>query len=107
MCGRFAERLLAALAHVFASWRFPVVALSLLFFASTLMGALLLVPAGDDALGAFARDFKIWCFGYDPATGRLRTVYVVMLLADPILLAGLVTIVWWRPLHALLSLIHI
>lgn len=102
MSGRSAEHtLLAGLEHVFGSHRFPIVALSLLLSASAAMAAVLLVPDDAGEVGRIARELKVWCFGYDPATGRFETVYLVMLLADPLLLAAVVLAVWQRPLRAL------
>ncbi len=60
------DRLLTA---IFRGWRFPIITLSLLFFVTLLMGSVLIIPPGQSALAAFAEDFKIWCFGYDPETG--------------------------------------
>jgi len=54
----------------------------------------LFIPTGNDALGAFAASFKTWCFGYDPATGRIEVAYLVMMMVNPLILSGLVFVVW-------------
>lgn len=81
-----------------SSWRFPAVVLPLLGLVQLLLLALLVVPAEAGVLSRFAEDMKVWCFGYDPATGGLQPAYVLMVVVDPAILAGLVTVVWWRPL---------
>lgn len=81
-----------------SSWRFPAVVLPLLGLVQVLLLTLLLVPADAGVLSRFAEDMKTWCFGYDPATGGLQPAYVLMVVVDPAILAGLITVVWWRPL---------
>lgn len=87
-----------ALQRFFGSWRFPAVALPLLLLVQVAMAALLLVPASEGPFGRFAEEMKVWCFGYDPATGTVQRAYVAMFLVDPLLLGGIVMLVWWRPL---------
>jgi len=49
---------------------FPVFTISLLACWEVFLIGMLLVPPSPSAFGSFAEDFRIWCFGYDPATGR-------------------------------------
>jgi protein SCO1/2 len=60
------------------------------------------VPATPTAFGAFAEEFKVWCFGYDPAKGTLERAYVGLTLAEPLVLGLVITGVWWRPLRDIL-----
>lgn len=83
---------------VLSSWRFPLFAISLLVSGTLAMFAILLYPAAPDGFGAFAEDFKVWCFGYDPATGSLQWAYVVSTALQPLVLGALIIGVWWRPL---------
>lgn len=85
-----------------SSWRFPAVVLPLLGLVQLLLLGLLLVPADAGVLSRFAEDMKVWCFGYDPATGGLQPAYVLMVAVDPAILAGLIAVVWWRPLSKIL-----
>lgn len=87
------------LERLLGGWRFPVVALSMLGFASLLSGATLLVPPGDTAFHAFAQEFRAWCFGYDPATGHSQPIIVVMMLSEPLVLGAIVALIWWGPLR--------
>lgn len=56
------------------------------------------MPTGESALGAFAADFKRWCFAYNPATGSMQWIYVVMYTVNPILLAVVIVFVWYEQL---------
>lgn len=88
--------IVGSLQRFLGSWRFPVLGMTVLM-ATTFLGlAVLFVPPSNDALGAFAEDFKVWCFGYDPATGTMQWAYVVVFLVQPIAL-GLVTVALWAP----------
>lgn len=89
---------LRGLQRSIASWRFPALVLPLLVFVQLLLLSLLLVPEDAGPLARFAEEMKVWCFGYDPASGRLQPAYVVMIVVDPAILCGLVAAVWWRPL---------
>lgn len=91
-------RLLAVLHGMFAGWGFPVAALALLVTYKLLLLAVLFTPVDATALGRFAEEFKTWCFGYDPATGKMQPMYVAMMLTEPFALGGIIALVWWRQL---------
>jgi cytochrome oxidase Cu insertion factor (SCO1/SenC/PrrC family) len=80
---------------------FPAFALFVIAFWELLLVAMLLGPSGDAARGGFAEEFRIWCFGYDPATGRLNAGYVMAMMGPPAVIAPLLALVWWEPLRAL------
>lgn len=92
-------RILSRIQGFFSSWRFPALALSALGAFELLLVVMLLVPSSADALGAFAEEFRTWCFGWDPATGKMEWAYVAMMMAHPVVIGGLVAAVWWRPLR--------
>jgi protein SCO1/2 len=87
----------------FSGGAFPALALSLIFFYDLLLVGLLLAPGGESGLGAFADEFRVWCFGLDPATGRLEWGYVAGMTGPPLLLAAILALLWWEPLRALLA----
>jgi protein SCO1/2 len=64
---------------------------------------LLLVPAGPSGLGAFAEEFRVWCFGYDPETGRNDWAYVMAMITPQFLIGALITLVWWEPLREIVK----
>lgn len=60
-------------------------------------GFLLLVvfaPPGWEAWNAFAEEFKIWCFSYDPRTGGMEWMAVVIMLAEPVFIVGMLVLIW-------------
>lgn len=81
---------------------FPSFMLAALTFTQLLLFALLLIPAAPEGLGAFAESFKVWCFGYDPATGSMKWIYPIMLLVNPLMLDLVIVVVWWVPLRTAL-----
>ncbi len=82
-----------------ASWRFPLFFICFLFFYTLLQGIVLALPtSGDTLLASFADEFKTWCFGYDPATKTFETAYLVMMIVNPVVIAGLVAGIWWKSL---------
>ena len=87
-----------AIQHFVSGWRFAVVMISVIFSCVVLMAAILLIPESAGAAATFAEDFKIWCFGYDPATGRMEWAYVWMFLLQPFVLIGFMLMIWLQPL---------
>lgn len=61
------------------------------------------MPVPDNAWGAFAEDFKVWCFGYDPETGTLEMMYLVMFTMNPVMLSVVIWFVWQEPLNKVWS----
>jgi cytochrome oxidase Cu insertion factor (SCO1/SenC/PrrC family) len=90
------------LQRFFGSWRFPALVLSVLLSFKALALLVLAVPSAPTGFGAFAEEFKVWCFGYDPAKGTLESAYVGLTLAEPLVLGGVILGVWWRPLRQIL-----
>jgi protein SCO1/2 len=80
---------------------FPVFAITLLFCWVFLVIGILLVPTSPTPLGAFAEDFRIWCFGYDPATGQTQWAYVMSMILPPIMMAAFIVMFWWEPLSTI------
>lgn len=94
-----AARALSSVQRFFSSWRFPALALAALGAFELLLVVMLLAPASSAGFGAFAEEFRTWCFGYDPATGKLEWGYVAMMMAHPVVIGGLVAALWWQPLR--------
>ena len=84
----------------FEGWRFPITAITLLVGAVVMMGATLVIPPTAGAAYAFAEEFKRWCFGYDAATGEFEWAYLWMYLVQPLIMAGLIFIVWRSPVRS-------
>jgi protein SCO1 len=86
----------------FQTWRFPVFTLVLIACYEVLLAGLLFLPAGDGALESFAEEFRVWCFGYDPATGKPQWLYIVTTFLSPLVLASVVLLTWANPLRHVL-----
>ena len=95
--------MLEAVSDFMAGGSFPVIALSLLLFTEFLVIGIVLVPAAPTGLGAFAEDFRIWCCGYDPATGRIEWAYVMAMLLPQFMLGAFIVVFWWQPLRQALE----
>lgn len=80
---------------------FPAFVLWVLVQWEAVLVALLLGPGGDSGMGAFADEFRIWCFGYDPATGRLNPALVMSMMGPPLVIGPFIALFWWEPLRAL------
>lgn len=87
----------------FKGWRFPAFALSLIAVYELGVLVMLALPVGDDSLGRFAEEFKTWCFGYDPATGRSQPMYLVLMLTEPAVLGAVLAGVYWKQLEELME----
>lgn len=95
------QKLIDGFAGFVSGVAFPAFALSLLFSWSVFIAAMLFLPASASGLGAFAEEFRVWCFGYDPATGRTEVGYVMAMLLPQVMLAGFILAFWWPPLRAM------
>lgn len=82
---------------------FPAFGLSLLCFYELLLLGLVLMPGAETGLGAFADEFRTWCLGYDPATGRIAWAYTSAMFGPPAMLATVLALLWWEPLRSLAS----
>jgi protein SCO1/2 len=78
---------------------FPAFALSLLVCWVVFLIAMLLAPSSASGLGAFAEDFRVWCFGYDPATGRTDVAYVMAMIVPQFMIGAFIVYFWWEPLR--------
>lgn len=78
---------------------FPAFAVTLLALVGAGMVAILVVPSGEGGLGAFADEFRRWCFGWDPTTGRYDLALSFVMLSPPWMLAAMIVALWWRPLR--------
>ena len=93
------ERIVDHVLRFFSGGRFPAFALAFMLFYELLLVSLLLLPSAPSGLGAFAEDFRIWCFGLDPATGHLQIASMLTLLGSPLLFAAALALLWREPLR--------
>ena len=96
----FSKRL-EAFRNLVTGAAFPAFALSLLVCWEVFLVAMLLAPSSASGLGAFADDFRIWCFGYDPATGSTELAYVMAMIVPQFMIGAFIAFFWWEPLREL------
>jgi cytochrome oxidase Cu insertion factor (SCO1/SenC/PrrC family) len=95
-------RSIEAIQRFLSGGAFPIFTISLLACWEVFLIGVLLVPVSPSPLGAFAEDFRIWCFGYDPATGRTQWAYVMAMLLPQLLMGSFIALFWWEPLCEML-----
>lgn len=91
---RFLARFLGAVEAFFGTWRFAAFGICLLGFFNLLVLGVLLFPSDGSPLASFAAEFRQWCFGYDPATGRMDWSYVVTFFSSTLVLLGIFVAIW-------------
>lgn len=63
--------------------------------------AIILAPESTGAWGGFAREFKQWCFRYDPRTGGMEWAAVWVMMVEPAFVVLVATFLWRRALRQL------
>lgn len=96
---RFLLSLIACSQRFLITWRFPVFALGVISALLALLIFMMLVPEGNSALGAFAHEFRVWCFDYDPVTGVYSWGAVTASITELLLLAFIIYGVYAEPLR--------
>ncbi len=76
----------------------PVFLLAAVFVYEAALLAIIFGPLESGWLGDFAREFKIWCFNYDPRTGGMEWSAVGMMLLEPIFVVVVAVVLWRRAL---------
>lgn len=98
------SRVTRALRWLFEGHRAPAYAIAVVLLYKAALVALLLAPPSDTGFGQFAEEFKTWCFGYDPATGKLQMAWVIAMLTEPLVLGGAILLFWGSELRAVVRL---
>jgi protein SCO1/2 len=94
------ENALQSLQRFIGGGGFAALALWLVLFYELLLVWLLLMPPGTSD---FADEFRVWCLGYDPATGRTEWALAMAMTVPQALLAAMVALLWWQPLRELFA----
>lgn len=97
------DRMLARLGELLGGGGFAVFAVALVIFYEGLLVALLLTPPAETGLGAFAAEFRVWCFGAGAGDGGLDPRWLAAMLGPPAMLAGIVALLWWDSLAGILA----
>lgn len=77
---------------------FALSVLGVLVFWNALMMVIVSLPAGDSGLGAFAQEFRRWCFRYDPKTDSIDWAYLIPFITVPMVLGGVTVIAFYTRL---------
>jgi len=96
--GGSAGRVLARLGDLVGGGRFAVFAVALVLFYEAILVMLLATPPAETGLGAFAAEFRVWCFGAGPGDDGLDPRWLAAMLGPPLMLAGIVVLLWWDTL---------
>lgn len=91
--------MVARVSDFLGGWRFAALLLPTLLFLTAAMALPLLVPPSAGPLASFAEDFKSWCFAAD-ASGRVEWIAVFTRFTEPLLLAGIIWLLWGGSLRA-------
>lgn len=82
----------------------PVFLLAAVTVYEAFLLALVFAPEGAGWWGAFAREFRVWCFSYDPRTGGMEWSAVGMMVLEPLFVVIVAVVLWRRALGTLRSL---
>jgi protein SCO1 len=92
-------RILASIRHFFEEEGFPASVLCLMFAWNVALISLLVFPASQTGLGAFAEEFRVWCYDLDPASGRMPWIVVASMITPSWLMGAFIVAFWWQPLQ--------
>ena len=81
----------------------PLFLLSAAAVYETFLLAVVFAPDSTSAWGGFAREFKQWCFRYDPRTGGMEWAAVWVMLVEPAFVVAVTAFLWRRGLRSLLA----
>jgi len=101
--GKSAVRVLARLADLVGGGGFAVFAVALVLFYETILVMLLMTPPAETGLGAFAAEFRVWCFGGSAGDAGLDPRWLAAMLGPPMMLAGIVALLWWDSLAGIVA----
>lgn len=97
MVGTLSDRIIRdveKLSDFLASGFFAAIILSLVSVWTLISLAILFWPATFTPLAAFLGSMKIWCFGYNPSTGKFNMFHLLTVLLDPIFFGVTVGWIW-------------
>jgi protein SCO1 len=82
-----------------AGGTFAAFALFVLLFYTAFVAAMAYAPPGEGAWADYVEEFRLRCFQLDPGTGVMQTASVVLMLTEPLPLAGIFLVLWRGPLR--------
>ena len=95
------ERWVGKTAAFFQRGGFAVFALSLLVSYQAFVLVMAFLPATGTAWGPYAEEFRVRCFKYNAGTGAIEWSLVWFMVSEPLVLEGILLVVWRNSLQAL------
>lgn len=77
----------------------PVFLLAAALVYEAFLAALVFAPESAGWWGAFAREFRVWCFSYDPRTGGMEWSAVGLMAVEPLFIVAVTLLLWRRALR--------
>lgn len=96
-------KILLALGRFMTDTRLPVFILMLTLIYELFLLAVLFAPPGSGPWSRFALEFKVWCFNYNPNTGSMVWASAWIMLLEPLLITGILLVIWRKGLGSLFS----
>ena len=93
-----------SITHFLTGVGLPLFLLSATLVYEAFLLAIVFAPESTSAWGGFVQEFKQWCFNFDPESGHLEWLQVVIMLVEPPFIAILALLLWKQPLRELGSL---
>lgn len=87
-------RLRGSLARFFTGEGLPSFLVAATLVYEVFLILVLVAPVEWGPWGAFAEDFKVWCFNYDPRTGGMEWMSVAIMMLEPVFIVALVLGLW-------------
>jgi protein SCO1/2 len=81
----------------------PVFLLAAVTVYEAFLLALVFAPEGAGWWGSFAREFRVWCFSYDPRTGGMAWSSVGMMVLEPLFVVAVAVVLWRQVIGTLRS----
>lgn len=81
----------------------PLFLLSATLVYEVFLMAIVFAPDSTSVWGGFAREFKQWCFNFDPNSGSLEWLQVAIMLVEPPFIVTIALFLWKQPLKELKS----
>jgi protein SCO1 len=79
----------------------PIFLLAAAAIYEAFLAALIFAPESNGWWGQFAREFRVWCFSYDPRTGGMEWTSVGMMALEPLFVVGVAVLLWQKALRTL------
>ena len=93
------------LRRFFTGTGLPLFLLSAAIVYEAFLLAVVFAPESTSAWGGFAREFKQWCFRYDPRSGGMEWAAVWVMLVEPAFVVLVALFLWRRGLRPLRTLV--